>query len=148
MENLITIHYASRIRRRCCRCWSPWYSGISNISGETEGSILLHRIRYMNNSFEYSVCLRPLLVCKAYNVILSDVHGINNKRWLHFTYGSRSWSRDSAVGITTEYRLDGGGVGVRIPVETRFLSSPRRPDQTWGPSSLLSNRCWGFFPWG
>jgi hypothetical protein len=27
---------------------------------------------------------------------------------------------------------------VRVPVGARFFSSPRRPDQFWGPSSLIS----------
>jgi hypothetical protein len=50
-----------------------------------------------------------------------------------------SRSRDSAVGIATAYELDDRGVGVRVPVELRIFSSPRRPDRLWGPSSLLSN---------
>jgi hypothetical protein len=28
-------------------------------------------------------------------------------------------SQDSVVGIATDYGLDGGGVGVRVPVEAR-----------------------------
>jgi hypothetical protein len=46
----------------------------------------------------------------------------------------RSW--DSSVVIPTGYGLDGGGVGVRVPLG---LSSPRRPDRFCGPLSLLSN---------
>jgi hypothetical protein len=42
-------------------------------------------------------------------------------------------SRDSEVGIATGYRLDNRGVGVRVPVESRIFSSPRRPDRLWGP---------------
>jgi hypothetical protein len=37
------------------------------------------------------------------------------------------------------YRLDGRGVGVRVPVGSRIFSSPGRPEQLWGPPSLLSN---------
>jgi hypothetical protein len=37
-------------------------------------------------------------------------------------------SLDSAVGIATGYGLDGRGVGVRVLVEVRFVSSSRRPD--------------------
>jgi hypothetical protein len=29
--------------------------------------------------------------------------------------------------------------GVQVPVGARFFSSPRHPDQFWGPPSLLSN---------
>jgi hypothetical protein len=47
--------------------------------------------------------------------------------------------QDSAVGIATGYGLGGRGVGVRVPVRVIFFSSPRRPDQFWGPPSLLSS---------
>jgi hypothetical protein len=39
---------------------------------------------------------------------------------------------DSAVGIATGYGLGDRGVGVRVPVEPRVFSSPRRPDRLWG----------------
>jgi hypothetical protein len=48
-------------------------------------------------------------------------------------------SRDMAVGIATGYGLGGGGVGVRVPAGTWFLSPPCRPDRFWGVPSLLSN---------
>jgi hypothetical protein len=48
-------------------------------------------------------------------------------------------SRDRVVGITTDYGLDGRGVGVRVPVRSRMFSSPRRPDRFWGPPNFLSN---------
>jgi hypothetical protein len=32
-------------------------------------------------------------------------------------------SRGGVVGIATDYGLDGGGVGVRVPVESRIFSS-------------------------
>jgi glutamine synthetase len=37
-------------------------------------------------------------------------------------------SRDSVVGIATSYGLDDRGVGVRVPVGSRILTSPNRPD--------------------
>jgi hypothetical protein len=48
-------------------------------------------------------------------------------------------SRDSAVGITTGYRLDNRGVGVRVLVESRIFTSPCHPDQLWGQLSFLSD---------
>jgi hypothetical protein len=55
-------------------------------------------------------------------------------------------SRDSVVGTATDYGLDDGGVGVRVPVGSRIFSSPRRPDRLWDPPSLLSNGYWMLFP--
>jgi hypothetical protein len=54
-------------------------------------------------------------------------------------------SRDSAVSIATGHGLDDGEVTVRVPIESRIFSSPRHPDQFWGPPSLLSNGYWGLF---
>jgi hypothetical protein len=48
-----------------------------------------------------------------------------------------SW--DSAVSIAPAYGFGGRGFGVRVPVGVRFFSSPRRPDLSTGPLSLLSN---------
>jgi hypothetical protein len=41
-------------------------------------------------------------------------------------------SLDCVVGIATGYRLDGRGVGVRVPVRSSIFSSPRRPDWPTG----------------
>jgi hypothetical protein len=55
--------------------------------------------------------------------------------------------QDRAVGIATGYRLEDLGVGVRVPVGSRILFSPRRSDRLWGPSNLLSNGHQASFPW-
>jgi hypothetical protein len=56
------------------------------------------------------------------------------------------WSRDSSVVIVTGYRLEGLD---SIPVRGRnFFSFPQRPDQLWGPTSLLSKGTGDGFPEG
>jgi hypothetical protein len=57
-------------------------------------------------------------------------------------------SRDSSVGIATSYGLDDRGVGVLVPVWSRILSSPRRPDRLWGRLNLLSSGYRVHFPRG
>jgi hypothetical protein len=42
--------------------------------------------------------------------------------------------RDEAVGIATGCLLNGRGMEVRVPVGTRFLSPPGRPDRFWAPN--------------
>jgi hypothetical protein len=57
------------------------------------------------------------------------------------------YGRGSAVGIARGYGLDDRGVGVRVCVRSRIFS-PRRPDQLWGPPSLLIQWVQRLFPRG
>jgi hypothetical protein len=59
---------------------------------------------------------------------------------------SISRCRGSVVGIATGYGLEGGEVGVRVPVGSRIFSSPSRPDRLWCPLNLLSDGYRGSFP--
>jgi hypothetical protein len=45
----------------------------------------------------------------------------------------------SAVGIATGNWLNGGGVGIRVPVESRMFTSRYRQDWLWSPPNLLFN---------
>jgi hypothetical protein len=47
-------------------------------------------------------------------------------------------SRDNVVGIATGYGMHNRGVEVRVPVGSKILSSPHRPDRLWGSHNLLS----------
>jgi hypothetical protein len=42
---------------------------------------------------------------------------------------------DSVDGVATGYRVDEGGVGVRVPVGSRIFSFPRLPDSGVHPTS-------------
>jgi hypothetical protein len=57
-------------------------------------------------------------------------------------------SRHSAVGITTGYRLDDRGVGVRVPVGSRIFSSPCRPDRSGAHLASYPMGTGGSFPGG
>jgi hypothetical protein len=48
------------------------------------------------------------------------------------THTHTNGSRNSAVGIATAYELYDRRVGVRVPVESRIITSLSRPDQLWG----------------
>jgi hypothetical protein len=82
-----------------------------------------------------------LYSCVFRNVVLL-------KNCLTITRTTLLSSRDSAVGIATGYGLDDRDVRVRVPVESRIFSSPRRPDRLWGPPNLLSNGYQRLFPGG
>jgi hypothetical protein len=55
---------------------------------------------------------------------------------LYFQYGSR----DSVVGIATGYGLDDRGVGVRVPVGLRILSSPSYPSSVFMDLCLIKRK--------
>jgi hypothetical protein len=55
---------------------------------------------------------------------------------IYIYYGER---QDSAVGISTDYGLDGRRSN---PSRATLFSSPQRSDWLWGPTSFLSNWYW------
>jgi hypothetical protein len=70
-------------------------------------------------------------------------HGNFESIWMHI------WQNQGTVITQLVYRLgyvlDDRGVGVRVPVWSRFFSSPRRSDRLWSPASLLSSGYRGRF---
>jgi hypothetical protein len=87
-----------------------------------------------NWSEEHSIC--PMWI-KTHLIALS----------LFIRVPSIQWGRDSSVGIAT--RLRAGILRNRDSTPStgkRFVFSPQRPEQLWGPPSLLSNGSRGLFP--
>jgi hypothetical protein len=85
----------------------------------------------------------------ATNRMESDTPVSSHDRvFLHLHYFQELLPRDSAVGIANSYRLDERGVGVRVPVGSRIVSAPRRPDRLWGPPNFLSSGYRRLFPCG
>jgi hypothetical protein len=54
-------------------------------------------------------------------------------------------SRDSVVGIATGHGLDDRGVGVRVLMGARIITSLCRQDHLWGPPNHLSSEYRGLF---
>jgi hypothetical protein len=57
-------------------------------------------------------------------------------------------SRGSSVGVATAYGLVDKKVGVRVPILSRMIASPYRPDRLLGPPDLLPNEHKGLFSRG
>jgi hypothetical protein len=91
---------------------------------------------------------RLLSVFLACRTSKQDLHFIYLKPGILFSFISAPGTRDSAVGIATDYGLDDRGVGVRVPVGSRIFSSPRRPDLLWGSTNLLCSGYGGLFHGG
>jgi glutamine synthetase len=57
----------------------------------------------------------------------------NNSECFTFTFSNdiirTPVNRDSVVNIATSYGLDDRGIGVRVPVVSKIVSSPNRLDQ-------------------
>jgi hypothetical protein len=58
------------------------------------------------------------------------------------------WAGIVWVYVATGYWLDDRGVGVRVPVGSRSVTSPCHPNRLWGLPNLLSNAYRGSIPWG
>jgi hypothetical protein len=77
-------------------------------------------------------------------------HFTSHKMWINLlgVYVMLVVSRDSAVGIATGYGLEDWEVVVQVPVGSRIITSPCRPDRLWGPPNLPYNGYRELFPGG
>jgi hypothetical protein len=60
---------------------------------------------------------------------------LQNYIYVHYTVQERS--RDSSVGVATNYGLEDREIGVRVPVGSRII--PTSSTSALGPPNLLSN---------
>jgi hypothetical protein len=95
--------------------------------------VALQRHLWRNN--EIPPC-ELLLSCQLYRYKYLQMHPYYNS------------SHEKVVGIAIVCGLDDRGVAVRVPIGSRILSSPRRPDRLWGATNLLSNEYRGLLPLG
>jgi hypothetical protein len=51
-------------------------------------------------------------------------------------YCTYEYNGYGGAGIATGYGLDNRWVGVRVSIGSRIFSSPRHPNQFWGPPSI------------
>jgi hypothetical protein len=86
------------------------------------------------------------IVGEVYNHVSENkclyIQGRSDQRSAVLVLPSRK-EAGSSVSIAAGYRLDGRGVGIRVPVVSRI--SPCRPDRLGSLSNLLSNGYRGLF---
>jgi hypothetical protein len=111
--------------------------------------------RYMVNdiqssSYDSSACRKANFVKNYanYTSVLEAQNYIRTETCNIIVSISFHVSRDSAVSIATGYGLVDWEVGVRVPVGSRIITSPCRPDRLWGPTNLLYNGYRELFPGG
>jgi len=86
----------------------------------------------------FCVVMKGTNILRRYNRVLFQPRSVMLRltlRNLEFWYHRTSVGRDSSVGMTTRYGLDGPGIESRLGGEI-FRT---RPDRPWGPPSLLWN---------
>jgi hypothetical protein len=89
-------------------------------------------------------CCRPGLIARTWNLLcgLATLSVKTTRRQMVVWLKSNELGRDlkgNAFGIAPGYGLDGRELGVRVPVQVRFILIPRRPVWLCGQPSLLSN---------
>jgi hypothetical protein len=94
--------------------------------------------RILKKRFEASTCLdfvkrRTICIEVASARLIYETSRLTS---INLWYGS-------SVGIATDYGLADQGVGVRVRVGSRILTSSYCPGKLWGTHILLSNGYWG-----
>jgi hypothetical protein len=98
-----------------------------------------HKYQPLNSKFRFSWCVVVVVIIVVVVVVVVVI--------IIIIIIIIIISRDSSVGIATDYGTDDQMIGVRFPAgaEDFSLQTPR-PDRLWGPPSLLSNGYRALFP--
>jgi hypothetical protein len=132
---------------------TAWITGVDYLLLQAHTTGLSNYRSITTSSRANTICryaTRCALMCDVLS-IRQSLMICNNTGWSLSTYykmktygGSKTLSprilnrsRDSVVGVATDFGLDNRGVRVRVPVGSRIFSSPCRPDRLCGPSNLL-----------
>jgi hypothetical protein len=116
---------------------AAWLTNSANLPSEVNRYPYTQEIHCLYGTRSSLLCSGELI--PALRHIIQPTLSHNSSYGPFFYPNSYVWSRDSAVGIETSYRMDDREVGVRVSEGSRIFSSSLHPDRLWGPPSLLSN---------
>jgi hypothetical protein len=94
----------------------------------------------VNNKITASSIFRIVNTLKRDAAGFSETLVLIHQTTLHYIKEELDGDKEfhNVAGTATGYGLNDWGVGIRIPVGSRIVSSPRRSDRFWGPPNLCS----------